>query len=229
MSYYYKYSFVSPEPIFAIVQEELKSYFDTGAVDTLMFPTYVNKCLQKLGKTGYNIVDTILQIEDFQARLPDNFHAVREAWMCTTFNARPYQNPRSFYSQAASSTTIQLNPVTTNESCSNVECSDSSCTGCMPTMIQAVYKTNNEMNVSYQRSFLLKPGNISTKGNCSLDCANFGSSSFDSFDIRDNKFTTNFRNGTVHLVFYATDYNCEGVQLIPDNYRIAEYIEAFLK
>ena len=28
MSYYYKYNFISPEPIYATVKEELKSYFD---------------------------------------------------------------------------------------------------------------------------------------------------------------------------------------------------------
>jgi hypothetical protein len=40
---------------------------------------------------------------------------------------------------------------------------------------------------------------------------------------------TNFRNGVVHLIFYAQDYDTLGNQLIPDNYRIREYIEAFLK
>ena len=56
-----------------------------------------------------------------------------------------------------------------------------------------------------------------------------GSASHDSFDIRDNKFVTNFRNGTVHLLFYATEYDEIGNQMIPDNYRIREYVEAFIK
>ena len=83
MSYYYKYNFVSPEPIYAIVMEELKSYMDTGAVDSLLFPTYTDKCLRKLGRTTYVISEEILYVEDFQTRLPDNFFAVREAWLCT--------------------------------------------------------------------------------------------------------------------------------------------------
>jgi hypothetical protein len=36
--------------LYATVKEELKSYFDTGAVDDLLFPTYVNKCLSNLVK-----------------------------------------------------------------------------------------------------------------------------------------------------------------------------------
>lgn len=231
MAYYYKYNFVSPEPIFATVKEELKSYFDSGAIDDLLFPTYVNKCLNKLGKSSYNIVPTILNIEDFEARLPDNFHAVREAWLCTTVDALPYQSANSFYSQASSETTIQVSPVTSGgKPCTNEDCLEGCDDGdCMPVLIQAVYKTNNEILRSYKRQYLLKPGNISVKAHCSLDCKNFGSSSAESFDIRDNKFVVNFRKGNVYLVFYAYDYDDTSNQLIPDNYRIREYIEHFLK
>lgn len=229
MSYYYQYNFISPEPTYSVVKEELKSYFDTGAIDTLMFPTYTSKCLEKLGKTGYDIFETYLYIEDFQARLPDDFKMVREAWMCTAIYGAPYRSANSFYSQAASTDTIQISPVITNESCQNVDCVDADCTDCMPTLIQAVYKTNNEINVSYNRSFLLKPGNIRTRQYCATDCANYGSSAADSFDIDGNKFVTNFREGTVHLIFYGTEYDGIGNILIPDNYRIKEYIEKFLK
>ena len=73
MSAYYNYEFISPEPLFALIQEEFKSYFDSGAVDNLLFSTYLDKCLRKLGRATYPIVDTILDIHDFQDRLPDNF------------------------------------------------------------------------------------------------------------------------------------------------------------
>ena len=69
MSYYYKYNFVSPSPIYAVVKEELKSYFDTGAVDDLLFPTYLDKCLRKPGRATYVISEEILYIEDSEARL----------------------------------------------------------------------------------------------------------------------------------------------------------------
>lgn len=229
MSYYYKYSFISPSGIYATVKEELKSYFDSGAIDDLMFPTYTNKCLDKLGKSSYKIVDSILEIEDYQARLPDNFFSVREAWLCTEDDAFPYQRPNSFYSQAASSTTIQVSPVIYGGTpCTNLECTEG-CPTCMPTLIQAVYKTNNEIMRSVKRQYLLKPGNISVKKHCSLDCINIGSNAPDSFDIRDNKFVVNFRKGTVYLVAYVYDYDSVGNQLIPDNFRVKEYIEHFLK
>ena len=246
MSYYYKYNFVSPEPVYSTVKEELKSYFDTGAIDDLLFPTYLDKALKKLGRTTFVISEEILYIEDFQARLPDNFYAVREAWMCTAVNGFPYQDANSFYSQAASATTIQVSPLTIGGTpCNNPGCQNSACDGtCMPTLVQAVYKTNNSTARQFTHEYLLRPGNISARQNCGVDYTNNwemyadslpvhqftpGSASHDSFDIRDNKFVTNFRNGIVHLLFYATEYDEIGNQMIPDNYRIREYVEAFIK
>jgi hypothetical protein len=244
MSYYYKYNFISPEPVYSTVKEELKSYFDTGAVDDLLFPTYLDKCLKKLGRTTYVIAEQPLYIEDFQARLPDNFVAVREAWMCTEIPQYPYQSANSFYSQAASQTTIQVSPyISGTVPCTNPQCT-TGCPTCMPELIQAVYKTNNSVARSYQQQYLLKPGNISVRGNCDVDYTNAwqfteyapplheftpGAAGYDSFDIRDNKFVTNFRNGIVHLIFYVTEYDGIGNQMIPDNYRIREFVEAFIK
>ena len=114
----------------------------------------------------------------------------------------------------------------------------------MPELIQAVYKTNQQVARSIRKEYLLKPGNISCHGKCDVsytDAWQFytsappvheftpGSASYDSFDIRDNKFVTNFNCGIVHMIFYATDYDAVGNQLIPDNYRVREYIEAFIK
>jgi hypothetical protein len=91
---------------------------------------------------------------------------------------------------------------------------------------------------------LLKPGNISARNKCDVDYTDAwrftptnpllheftpGSAGYDSFDIRDNKFVTNFRNGIVHLIFYAYEFDGSGNQMVPDNFRIREYIEAFIK
>lgn len=227
MSYYYKYKFTSPEGIYSIVSEEMKSYMDTGAIDNLMWPTYLNKALNHLGKSSYYITEELLYMEDFQARLPDNFFSVREAWLCAEINALPYQTANSFYSQATSQTTIKVSPNTTNEVCANPSCTG--CGECMPELIQTVYKTNNEIARSFKKTYLLKPGNISVKKHCDLECVNFNASGPDSFDIHDNKFITNFRNGTVYLVFYATEYDDCQNQLVPDNHYIKEYVEKFIK
>ncbi len=245
MSYYYKYNFVSPEPAYATVKEELKSYFDTGAVDDLLFPTYLQKALNKLGKTTYVIQETILDVEDFEARLPDNFYGAREAWMCSETPLYPYQTANSFYSQAATATTIQVSPITTDCAIPSPCCGNVGCDGsCMPELMQTVYKTNSQTQRSITREFLMQPGNINGRNHCTLDYGAAWSftdtpltefngtpyaSAGNSFDIRDNKFVTNVRRAVVNLIFYATEYDGVGNQLMPDNYRIREYVEAYLK
>jgi len=242
MAYYFKYNFISPELLYSVVKEELKSYYDTGAIDDLMFSTYLDKALRKLGRATYVISEEMLFIEDFEARLPDNFYAVREAWLCEELNNISYQTANSFYSQA-SSTTIQIAPLTIGgKPCGNPLCQDPNCTGtCLPEILQAVYKTNHQSTRTFRRQHLLKPGNISAKKNCDVHYVDYWdsdktvhgsnpySNTLDSFDIRDNKFVTNFRNNAVYLIFYATEYDETGNQMIPDDYDVREYIESFLK
>jgi len=248
MAYYYKYNFISPEPIYAIVKEELKSYFDTGAVDDLLFPVYTNKCLEKLGRATHAIVPVVLYVEDFKARLPDNFYAVREAWYCHWIGGGTYKDNSAFYTQTSDLNTIQVSPLTIggDPTCNNPICEDPNCEGeCLNQVVQAVYKTVNELpRSSFKRSFLLKPGNISMEPECSYNYNEVGalygnistvdlpvpqSADYDSFDIHDNQLVTTFREGVVELVMYASDFDNLGNQMIPDNYRIREFIEAFIK
>lgn len=249
MSFYYKYNFVSPAPVYAIIKEELKSYFDTGVIDDVLFPTYLSKCLQKLSKTTLVIDEVPLFIQDFEARLPDNFHAAREIWMCAEIDLRPYTTPNSLYTQSGTNI-VQISPVIYgSQSCTNNRnprtgvCDDTSCTACVPIYTHiphtkdAVYKTNETVARKYRQMYILKPGNISAKRSCSVEYTKNwssygetpGASTMDSFDIRDNKLITNFRDGVVHMIYYSEETDNNQNQLIPDNYRIKEYIEAFIK
>lgn len=248
MAYFYKYKFISPEPVYAIIKEELKSYFDTGAVDDLLFPVYTNKCLEKLGRSTHAIIPVVLFVEDFVARLPDNFYAAREAWYCTWTSLGSYTSGKAFYSQTSDLNTIQISPLTSggNPVCNNPICDEPDCGGeCLLQVVQAVYKTIEELpRTSFKRQFLLKPGNISLEPRCDynynetdalygtlagIDTPTPMSGDFDSFDIHDNKFVTTFREGIVEMLMYASDYDNLGNQMIPDNYRIREFVEAFIK
>lgn len=218
-TYYYQYEFVSPQPLFALVKEELKSYFDAGAIDDLLFSKYLEKCLRKLRKGSYKINPLLLEIKDFEARLPDDFFAVREAWMCTSCSTS-YQLPNAQYQTVAISTRLD-SPDVYCDLCSECE---------FPDVIRALYKTTNTVLFEFRKEYLLKPGNISVEQNCTLNCANNHiHDCADTFDVRGNKFVTNFREGVVHLIYYAKEYDEDGYQLIPDSYDVWEYAEAFLK
>src|ERR1700743_3885815 len=104
-TYYYKYDFISPEPLFSIIKEELRSYFEAGAVDDAMFPVWMSSILKKLGKSTNAILETILFQKDFESKLPPDFHGVREAWLLSRLDdfrhhtefPRIIQSANSFY------------------------------------------------------------------------------------------------------------------------------------
>lgn len=229
MSYYYKYKFVSPDPLFARVKEELKSYFDAGMVDDLLFPVWTEKCLRKLGRSSWKINTTLLFIDTFEARLPPDFMAVREAWLTATTFSPAYRKPGAFYQQI---TTVLNKPYDVCNPAVN-------CDPCNPDILTVVAKTNTEVIMPIQLKHLLVPGNISVRKDCTtpqspincegFDCLNFSASGLDSFDIRDNKMVTNFREGDIYLTYYSSQSDENGYQLIPDNFRVQEFIEAFIK
>lgn len=212
---YYKHKFISPESIFAEVREELRSYLDTGMVDDSMFPIWVNQCLQKLGKSTFPVKDKVIMLSDFEARLPDDFYGEREVWICSDFKFS-YQNPASVYTYTST----------------RLDSPDLYCHRCEecehPDVITAIYKTTNTEAFSFSVSSLLKPGNVKTR-KCDLPCANLNSTCLDTYEIHNNKIVTNFREGTIYLVYYSTESDCSDNQLIPDSYRIKEFIKAFLK
>lgn len=213
MSFYYKQNFVSPQPIFALVKEELRGYMETGAVDDTLFSTWTDQCLKKLGKAAYPINQAMLCINDCDSVLPDDFHAAREVWSCSEWS-RKYQEPNATYTQI--STRIDTPDLYCNLNCN------------VPDQIQAVYKTTNTVAFTWHRTHLLTPGNHYPACPDDLYCVNRGAISPDSYDIRDNKIATSFREGKIYMQYYSKQFDGEN-QLVPDNYYTAKFIELFIK
>jgi len=220
MSYYYTYNFVSPEAIYANIREELKSYFDTNVIDDVMFPIWTSKCLNKLGLGSYPLLRGVMRICNFEGKLPPEFHAVREAWLVTSSIPIQYTAPGAFYQGI----TTCLNQDYASE---KPICNDN----CNPELVNLVYKTVSSEMLQWTVKYLLKPGHITkTNSSCSRDCINTHITDCpDEFEIVGDKFTTNFRDGWVFLVYYADEVTQAGYSVIPDNYRIQEFIEAFIK
>lgn len=228
MSYYYKYKFVSPDPLFARIKEEMKSYFDSGMVDDLMFPIWATKCLKKLGKSSYPIQPVLLFVDNFAAKLPPDFLSVRECWLTATITPFEFRRPGSFYEQI---TTVLNKPF---DACNP----EVNCDPCNPDILTVVTKTNTNIINPIRLKFLLRPGtSITREQHCSLGadtyhhlpCLNDCADGADTFDVRDGKLFVNFRQADIYLEYYSTQTDNEGYQLIPDNYRIQEFIEAFIK
>jgi hypothetical protein len=226
---FYKYDFTSPAPLFAKIKEELRSYFDAGLIDDLLFPTWLNMALRRLGKSTYYVTDTIVEIEKYTGLLPANFHKVKEAWVCSILDV-PGPNNSTIYQEVSSvdslllDTNNPLNTVTEEGDC--VDCLDPNIEA-FPVHIKATYKTTTRQGVSIMRQAMLLPGSHSAMEQC-MGCFMENNYPY-TFDISGNKFLVSFPNGKVHLVFYAHQTDEDGYQLIPDNIKIMDYIENHIK
>jgi len=239
MSTFYEQKFVSAQPLFAEVKEDLRSYFDGGAVDDLMFPKWLEHCLRRFRKDAYRIEEIVLEIIDYQACLPDDFSAVREAWACANIEKGPFKSPTSIYWQ----TDCRL--TTINDPCNecfpgnnNPYCCDGDhacnlpqlpCNTCDQQFI-VTNKMNDNWMLKFRVSHLLRPGNMHAKESCGKGhyCGNTYSQSADTFDIRDGKIITNYCSGFIYMQYYGYAKSEEGEQLVPDNFWLQDFIRKFI-
>lgn len=213
MSIYTRYNFISPEQLYARIKEELKSYFDTGIIDDLLFPVYTDDILKKFGRATYKIMEVPIVIENYQGKLPDNFYAIREAWGCTNVVSNPVQDTRVEYSQI----TTRVTPL------------QDRCEDCIEKDVKVTFKTTGQFIMSYTYSILLQPGNINAINSCSSDCPNLYSKSANTFDVRDNKIVVTFPKGVVHLICYIVENDENENQLIPDIVEFRDVLEHYIK
>jgi hypothetical protein len=214
-SYYYKYNFISPEPIYTEIKEELRSYFQTGVIDDVLFPKYTEDCLKRLGRSSYKIEENVFNLQNFETILPENFEAVRELYLVTPVE-RHYQMPNSCYEQA----TVRVTPE--RDRCDAGDF-------CAPKEIKVTYKHTGTVIQRFECHHLLTPGNVHAKNNCSLDSWNHNADSLETFEVRGRKLLTNFPEGNLYMVYYVKDYDDNEFQLVPDNIRILDYLKAYLK
>ena len=227
---------ISPEKVFARIKEELKSYYSTGSIDTLLFPIWTKHCLDQFNNTFLPLETAVIDICNYKADLPCDFKSVKELWVCGTINKGPITSPFTFYYQ--SDCRISTNA----DTCSG--CSSSTCTDCadipspvgIPSLcgvdksFWVTNKVQTSMNFSFTVKAMLKPGNNKTFSKCSETSLNRSCYSLDTFDIMGNKIVTSFLTGTLYLIYYAdATYDESGNYEIPDNDKFERYLYHYLR
>lgn len=216
MSLYYKFEFIDPSPIYSEVKEMLSSYFNSGSIDDILFPRWTEHCLRKLGKTQYPIREAIMDIDGYEACLPDDFQSVRELWACEVDYSALIKSPSACYYQED----CRIDPVV--DSCHECFGPPSECT----TKFMVVNKVTNYSYFTFTRNVLLKPGNMSAHDCCGPECKNKTAEGPNTFTVINNKVVTNIVSGTLHLIYYAKN---EGEnQMIPKSFRVEDFIRKYL-
>lgn len=231
-----KNKFISPQKIYARVKEEMRSYFNTGAIDDLLFPIWTRDCIDKMEYTYLPLREAILDMQHHKCELPCDFKAVREVWMTATYNKGPITSPHVFYYQTDCRISAQTGPC--NDCAPGYQCTHhaqqevalpSLCN--VPDEYVVTNKVMNQMLFTYKVTAMLKPGNFKTLGKCHEGSPNRDVWSLDTFDIVGDKLVTSFAEGTIYLAYYGhhAEQDETGYYMIPDNDPFEKYLYHYLR
>lgn len=242
------YKLISTKNLVARLKEEMRSYFNTGAIDDLLFNIWILDCIAKFENTYRPIQPAVLDLYGNKCPLPCDFHSVQEVWLCATIDKGPIKAPGQFYYQ----TDCRINPApAAGEACGPCVDGYQCFTGdeiqqpvglpslCdVPEQYRVTHKVNTWMNFSYTVSCMLKPGNFKTIGKCNDNCANLNLNTYtvDTFDIIGDNLVTSFFSGTVYLAYYGDwaivpedEGPDAGYYMIPDNKPFYDYVYHYLR
>lgn len=216
-------NFTSAEEVYAIVKEELNSYFSSGVVTDIMFPKWTELAMARFNKSSMPIKVAYLPLDNYTAELPSDFDSVKSLWVCGLLYSDTLVNPSSYYYQKDCRIT-QI-----DDKCN--ECFDP-CDNDLPKKderYRVTHKITGVTHFDYYRSHLLRPGNNSAIRSCHTNCPNLKANSTDTFDIQGCKLQTSFREGSLHLEYYSSNLSEDGTIMIPDNTFMIDYLIKYLK
>ena len=237
---------ISPARVYARVKEEMRSYFNTGAIDDLLFPIWTKDCINKFENTYLPLKEAVMDMHHHKCTLPCDFKAVREVWMTFTYDKGPVTSPHVFYYQ----TDCRINPAPApGEICEDCvpgyQCMAPSQTPTpvalpslcgVPPEYVVTHKVMEQMMFRFHVTGMLKPGNFKTIGKCANDSPNLDAYCIDTFDIVGDKLVTSFAQGTVYMAYFAENEIVPedegpdaGYYMIPDNDPFEKYLIAYLR
>ena len=200
----------------SVVKEELKSYFNTGAVDDTLFDYWTAYAVSKFKGTSKPTKEVYLPINNYKVELPRDYQEAKEVWACGVISSENLQDFTSTYYL----TDCRVTRI--NNKCH--ECFDNKCQECVniPQKYQVLNKRTGSTLLEYKKSYLLIPYK-SSGSPCSPEDPRI-------YKVDGCTLTTNLQKGSVHII-YQTD-NVEedtGNILIPDVPEVEEYVGKYLR
>ncbi len=215
-------NYISSEELYAEIREEMSSYFNTGAVDDILFPRWTIYCIKRFKKSTMQIEATTLDIKNYKADLPKNFDSARSVWSCNV-NYVNVMSPQIKYHQHD----IRLTEYGRCDCPPELPCE---CDPCKKDKdYQVTYKSSGELLYSFRKSQLLTPSGVRTKNRCTDNCLNFRPTTEDTFEIDGCHLYTSIPEGKLYIEYYAENMDEEGNVMIPDNIYVQQYIMAYIR
>jgi hypothetical protein len=195
------------QDIFDSVAEELHIYSEEGVIDNSKFIKVIKACNAFLGLDINREGQTILDVQNYKARLPLDFTALNFAVLCSSKFVDQTQ-PSGFHVEQVD---VPMN-------CS-VDACGSDCGEFV--VFQKCDKTFKEYTQTELVKVVNTPSSLLNNG-----CFNLGVTSINEISIKNGWIYTNFQSGTVYLNYVGDMVDDDGNLLVVDHDLINPYYEA---
>ena len=208
---YNNYKYITSEPLVAEVKQELKTYFEAGAVSEVLIPTFVDQALRKLNVLALRPEEAVVRIEDYKSEMPYDFYLLDYVLSYSS---------EVFWDVAVNSVVgtwykdIQVDGCSTSSSVEMFERISIPMPGFRISM-----KDPKWIRVYFESTSL-----------CTENCQNLKVSSTDIIKINQHKkISATFQEGCLYVKYFSRPVDDHGMVMIPEVLEVEEYVKSYLK
>ena len=206
-------NFISSEPLIAEVKQELKSYFESGAISEVLVPTFIDQALRKLKVMVLTPEDAVLHFVNYKSELPCNFALLDRATL--------YDSDIIFSSGMTSLKGYWYQSYEVLEGCVD-------CTPKTEYFEQLMIPTPG-FKITMKNPKWVRVYNGS-KALCTEGCPNLNQPSADIIQIYNNKtVSSSFEEGCVYVRYFSRPMDDDGIPTIPEILEVEEYVKSYMK
>ena len=210
--HYENINYISSESLVAEVKQELKTYFEAGAISEILIPTFIDQALRKLRVLALKPEEAVLHFTNYKSELPCDFVLLDRAMM--------YDHEVEW---SAGVNSLQ------GYWYKSIDCVD--CSSCNTK--EETYETITVPGTGF-KLIMKQPKWIrvyhASKQYCTEGCENLSVSSSNVLQIYNNsKVSSTFETGCVYIRYFSRPVDDDGIPLIPEILEVEEYIKSYLK
>jgi hypothetical protein len=205
-------NYITSEPLIAEVKQELKTYFEAGAVSEVLIPSFIDQALRKLKVLALKPEEAVIRFEDYKSELPYDFYLLDYA---ISYSSDVYWDNAVNSLTGSWYKSIQADGCVTDAT--SIE------------MYEAITVPMPGFRISLKQPRWVRVYADSTSL-CVDGCPNLKASSTDIIKINQHKkASATFQEGCVYLKYFSRPVDDYGIPMIPEILEVEEYIKAYLK
>lgn len=218
------------DALIAEIKSDLNKLADANLLDEDSMYRDIVLGLKKFGNDIMQIHETVVEVEEGFAELPDNFHSLYLAALCEPIGYKNTCDTEDEFHDLQSSNFYRERTIYTKKW--------SECDACCETLEENVirenyyYKRKKSMEFYYNNPQLLSLGVTFNRTNCHAKCRNkLVKDNPNEIVISKFRLQANFNEGSIYLIYYGLPVDENGKVDIPEtkNGNLEEYLEYRVK